>query len=436
MEEIIEYILQFLLGKQNVHLTKQIAYKDNSSFSIVIVPSNFFDDNIYMTQASMPQLPLEEIEGVPILFGNGQIIKRDRQIIILGDIIASTYFLITRYEEYLNRENRDIYGNFAGTESLPYRAGFLMRPIVDEYGKLLRSLLRELGISVKEPSLGYGHVYLTHDVDQIWQWDNLYRAFRTFIKRFLLGKRDVFESFKSCYNYEKYDSIFTFPWITELDRNVVESLGTDNCTCIYFMKAGGTSIYDNLYYRKIPQTKKLICFLKERGAVIGLHASFSAGENPEKIIEEKEKLEEILGEEIKWNRNHYLCSRDPEDMRFLIDAGITDDFTMGYADIVGFRLGTCQAVKWIDPLSKKITSLTLHPLTVMECTLDAKEFMNLSEKEAYDTICKLLHTIRKFHGEVVLLWHNSKVTISESNYQRKMYEKTLEKLRLSDASYN
>lgn len=430
MKEIVEYIIQFLLGKANAHLLKQIAYKDHSTASIVIVPSHFFDDSIYMTKASMPRLPLKEIDGVPILFGEGQVIRKDGQIIVSADIIASTYFLITRYEECVNRENRGIYGNFAGRESLPYKAGFLMRPIVDEYGKLLRSLLRELGFSVEEPSVGYEHVYLTHDVDQIWQWDNLYRAFRTFIKRCLLGKKNILESFKSCYNYEKYDSIYTFPWIAELDQNVVKRMEKDNCTSLYFLKAGGTSIYDNLYYKKIAQTKKLISFLKEKGAVIGLHASFSAGENPQKIMEEKKKLEEILGEEIKCNRNHYLCSRNPEDMRFLIDAGITDDFTMGYADVAGFRLGTCRAVKWIDPLLKKITSLTLHPLTVMECTLDSKEYMNLSEEEAYQVICKLLDIIKKFHGEVVLLWHNSAVAISKSSYQRKMYEKTLEKLRL------
>ena len=33
----------------------------------------------------------------------------------------------------------------------------------------------------------------------------------------------------------------------------------------------------------------------------------------------------------------------------MIRAGITDDFTMGYADIAGFRLGTCRSVRWINP---------------------------------------------------------------------------------------
>jgi len=46
---------------------------------------------------------------------------------------------------------RDIYGRFPGKESLPYRAGFIDRPLVDEYGRLLRRQLREMGVEVPEP---------------------------------------------------------------------------------------------------------------------------------------------------------------------------------------------------------------------------------------------------------------------------------------------
>ena len=436
MEEVINYIVQFLLGKENAHFANQVGYADNSTASVVIVPSHFFDDNIYMTQGSMPQMPLDEIDGVPLLFGTRQIIRNDRQIIVSADIVASTYFLITRYEECLNNTDRDTYGRFIGTKSLPYRAGFLMRPVVDEYGKLLRGWLRETGVSVKEPLEGYEHIYLTHDVDQIWQWDNLYHALKTSAKRFISGQGRLLESLRSWFDYEKYDNIYTFPWITEMDGNLIKCLGKECCTSIYFFKAGGDSLYDNSYFKKRCQVKKLADYLEHTGAVLGLHSSFSAGEDPAKIRQEKETLEEILGKKVSWNRHHYLCSKEPQDMQSLISAGITDDFTMGYADTVGFRLGTCQAVRWIDPLSKQLTLLTLHPLTVMECTLDSEMYMNLQEEKAYDLICKLLEITRQFHGEAVLLWHNTSLKVFETGYQRRMYEKTLEKLRRLNASYN
>ena len=429
MKEIVKYIISFLLGEQNSYLVNQIEYTNNSKAKIVIVPSRFFDDDVYMTQASMPQMPLDEIDGVPLLFGNKQIVWDNQRLVISADIIASTFFLITRYEEYINHKDRDEYGRLKGLRSFPYQAGFLMRPIVDEYGRLLRKWLRRVGFYVEEPLNNYNHVYLTHDVDQIWKVKNLYLALRMACGKIIRHEEDKYESIKLWYNYKRYDEIYTFPWLIKMDQDVKQYLGKDICTDIYFIEAGGRSEYDIPYYKNIFRVKDLIQLLKKNGAVIGIHSSFSAGEKPEKVIKEKRRLEKISREAIRWNRHHYLCSREPKDFEALIAAGVTDDFTMGYADVVGFRLGTCRAVKWINPLSKKVTSLTLHPLTVMECTLDSKKYMNLGEEAAYHMIYKMLKNCKQFHGEVVLLWHNSTVCISESSYQRRMYEKTLKLLK-------
>lgn len=59
-------------------------------------------------------------------------------------------FLISRYEEMVRRGLRDEHGRFPGKESLPYRAGFLHRPIVDEYRMLLHRWLRQSRLRVPE----------------------------------------------------------------------------------------------------------------------------------------------------------------------------------------------------------------------------------------------------------------------------------------------
>ena len=71
---------------------------------------------------------------------------------------------MSRYEELVNINNKDIHGRFTGMGSLPGRAGFLERPVIDEYGKCLREILRITGITIKKPET-LGRVYLTHDVD-------------------------------------------------------------------------------------------------------------------------------------------------------------------------------------------------------------------------------------------------------------------------------
>ncbi len=426
MENCIKYIIQFLLGEQNLHLAGKVGYAMCSDAPVVIIPSGFFYEDVYLTPDSMPCLPLEEIEGVPLLFGKGKVKRNGRQMVVYADIIASTYFMVTRYEECMNHQDRDIYGRLTGTKSLPYRAGFIMRPIVDEYGRLLRRWLRETGNDAAEPPASFRHLYLTHDVDEIWQWDNLYRALRTFVKRVFCHKPDIFESLKAWFSYKAYDKIYTFPWLSDLDQSISRRIGAEKCTSVYFFKGGGNSPLDNAYYKKTRRIKRLARDLKAKGAVFGIHASMSAGQVPQRIRDEKKRLEHILKEKVTWNRNHYLCSREPEDMEYLAAAGITDDFTMGYADVTGFRLGTCRAVRYIDPIKKELTSLTLHPLTIMECTLDAEQYMNLDEEEAFGVILKMLEIAREYHGEVVLLWHNTSVAERAGSYQRQLYQRTLE----------
>jgi hypothetical protein len=113
-------------------------------------------------------------------------------------------------------------------------------------------------------------------------------------------------------------------------------------------------------------------------------------------------------------------------------AGITDDFTMGYADVAGFRLGTCRPVKWINPVLQELTSLTLHPLTVMDGSLSDKRYMFLNAHDAYEYTVRLIDVVEKWNGELVFLWHNTAVTKDPKLYHRYLYGKLIEYLKTKE----
>src|SRR5665647_1741113 len=99
MTEIINYILGFLLGETvSPDIVAQIGYTSNTEefnkYKLVILPSNFFDNEIYGTEQSLPKLPLQIWEETPLLFGESIIGTIDGTIILHADIVASTYFLI------------------------------------------------------------------------------------------------------------------------------------------------------------------------------------------------------------------------------------------------------------------------------------------------------------------------------------------------------
>jgi hypothetical protein len=173
----------------------------------------------------------------------------------------------------------------------------------------------------------------------------------------------------------------------------------------------------------------LIKLCKRKKITFGLHSSYEAGIFPNKIAEEKKYLERVTKYKTNYNRHHFLCSREPEDMQHLIEVGVTNDFTLGYADVAGFRLGTCRAVKWINPRTQQLTSLTLHPLTIMDGTLSDKRYMFMNSHDAYEYCIRLINMVESWNGELVLLWHNTSVEDTPNTYHRKLYLDIIEYLK-------
>ena len=424
MQKVIDYIIQFLIRDE--HKAHHVGYCSDktqwSKYKVVIVPSNFFNDSIYGTPQSMPSLPLQEIEGIPFLYGTPLIEKIDNTIICHADIIASTYFLISRYEEYINpNSNRDPHGRYIGKQSIPAQAGFIHRPIVEEYGELLRNLLQQAGVPLLPIPQQINHIYLTHDIDSITN----YRRIRGLIGG-ILRRENITTILKSLFNIHN-DPAYTFPWILNQDNQLPQA------TQIYFVKAARqASGLDrpayNLVGKNFTHLKKEILTSSPK-AIFGLHASYKSGNIPDIISDERKLLQyAIENQQITTSRHHYLRSLQPNDMEALIDARITDDYTMGYADIAGFRLGTCRAVRFINPATRKLTSLTLHPLTIMDCTLSEPHYMNLTHKEALSYSQTLINETKQHNGDLCLLWHNTRFT--NNDYHSQLYSQIIKSLCL------
>lgn len=198
--------------------TRRIAYSEpecsNDEALVVIVPSNFTKAIEEGAEPALPEIPLHNIHATPILFGT-PVVKTtinkqgNKRLVIHADIIASAFFLLTRYEEVIRREVRDTFGRFPGRESLPYRAGFINRPIVDEYAAMLRQWLREVGVDIPEPPRAVDKVYLTHDVDRPWAWQTFRSSIRAVASMMLHNPKKAANPILSymglCANTDPYD---------------------------------------------------------------------------------------------------------------------------------------------------------------------------------------------------------------------------------------
>jgi hypothetical protein len=105
---------------------------------------------------------------------------------------------------------------------------------------------------------------------------------------------------------------------------------------------------------------------------------------------------------------------------------------MGYADVAGFRLGTSHLVKWINPVSRRLTTLSFYPLIIMDGTLELEKYMGLTYEEAVAYCLRLMEQVKNAGGRLTLLWHNTSVVEGNGSYLRKLYALLLNELKRLD----
>ena len=380
MQEVVEYIIQFLLYG-NEQGAQQVGYTADESlwpkYRVVVVPNGHMGKQIVLPTEADLELRIE---------------KQGNTYVVYTDVIYNAFFYISRAEELLVSE-RDEHGRFLAKYSTLGQKNRLMIPLIDEYS---RAMMKMLDLALPEP--GYSHIYLTHDIDTIAH----YRHLRGAVGGVLRGQmKQVFAARRDIHN----DPAYTFPWLMSQDAQLPQA------KAVYFIKDTKGKGYDYPQYNlKGKDCQHLIQTLQHSQALIGLHSSYYGQLNPKRLPNGQ------------LHRSHYLrCSI--EQMQRLAEHGITDDFTMMFADQAGFRLQTTRAVRWINPMTWQLTELTLHPLTVMDCTLSHAHYMGLNEDEAYFECQRLFEKVHQNAGEVVLLWHNT--IINHQTYHKSLYPKVV-----------
>lgn len=393
MDEIINYIKTWLLYG-NADAAQMIGYtadeREWQKYKLVIVPNGHLGKDIVLPDLTTPVVEQWSASEAP-----EQVVA-----VVRNDLIYNTFFFISRAEEVINKQ-RDEHGRFAAAYSVLGEHNRLMVPTLDEYARLV---MKAVGLPL--PPSGFAHIYLTHDIDTIAH----YRHLRGALGGLWRGEwRQVLRSWRDI----EYDPAYTFPWLVEQDSRVPLA------EKIYFVKHSFGKGYDYPQYNHhSPDAHRLRKFLEWNKVTIGWHSSYYGVGS----IEQRSKRRD----ELSIHRSHYLnCSI--ENMRKLVSLGITDDYTMGFADQAGFRLQTSRAVLWIDPERMQLTELVLHPLIIMDVTLSSKNYMALDQVEATYVCQQLIDKVRMHNGDLCLLWHNT--SINQTDYHKSLYPELLLSLR-------
>jgi hypothetical protein len=311
------------------------------------------------------------------------------------DIFAASFWLVSRYEEYLEHDP-DEHGRFRASSSVAFRNGFLCKPVVDLWARELSIALlrkfRTIAFRGKEFK-----AILTIDADQPFAYlgRNLLRSIGGIIND-IKESHDVTRRYNAV-TRKKRDPFDTFDYI----KDKIEYYHSD---VRFFFPVGNFSKYDKNPSWKNAEYRNLILKTAEKHD-IGLHPSYKAGTDPVSLKSEYRRLVNITGRAVERSRFHFIKLSMPLSYRSVLEAGISEDYSMGYPEEPGFRAGIARPFFYYDIPEEKRTMLKVYPFQVMDGTF--YQYKGMDAVASKKVIEDLVTATRMAGGTFISIWHNT-----------------------------
>lgn len=365
---------------------------------------------LFSTTIEEQNIKPTKLDDLPIIFPSYA-----KNALLPFDLFAATFYLVTRYEEYLPH-HVDPHGRFIASESLAFRQHFLHIPIVDRWALMLYDRLKEAYPSLPPTRRRFEFV-ATIDIDAAYCYKHkgIFRTLMGLTKDTLIepNKEATIERLKVLAGKER-DPFDTFDYIIGLKKKYHKE------KLLIFPLVSDYGQYDKPISYANKHFRDLVQHLGDY-AKMGVHTSYNASQSPDTIKKETQRLSEILHRPIIRNRFHFLRLRLPQSYRFLTQEGILHDYTMGYADEPGFRSGTSTPYPFYDLEHDEESTLLIHPFCVMDTTL--MKYKGLSPEQALEEYKKLIDETKAVNGTFCAIWHNQNICDTPAFIGwRKIYE--------------
>lgn len=315
------------------------------------------------------------------------------------DLFSAVFFLVSRYEEYLPYQ-KDTYGRFEANQSVAFLEGFINVPVVNYYALFLMEALDEKYQFSPEKTPAY-RPQVTFDIDNAYAFlhKSVGRKAGSLIRKVALGKLQLLKAQVKA-EVQKKDPFDTYD-------EIAATMATYQHQPYFFILMRGTGGVDRAINFDTVKGKALLEHLNAIGEV-GLHPSFASNDSRERLSREKNELEEIAGKPVCASRQHFIKLNLPDTYRKLIEAGITEDFTMGYASFPGFRAGIATPFPFFNLADNHVTELMVHPFVFMDATL--KYYANAAPEQALLSAVTLIREVKKVDGYCSVVFHNESLS--------------------------
>ena len=391
-------ILKDLLGLSPDFTSDKQKFSESNlpkiSYGYHCINDEFFvasDDLLFERGIKELEISFSEYNGLPCFFTT-----YNKKSAYPFDLFAAAFYLVSRYEEYLPFI-KDKYGRFDAEVSMAFKHGFLQKPLVNiwakDLGHKLTAKFPELQITL--PQFRY---LPTIDIDAAYAYKQkgYWRILGGYLKDFRYGDFEGIRERTAVLRGKQKDPFDSFDYIFELHRKY----SLEPLFFVLFADYGTNDKNLPTYNRHF---QSLVRRLGDYGG-IGIHPSFTSNFQKEKLSKEINQLSKVTHQRITKSRQHFLMLSMPETYNNLINNGIEEDYTMGYASNPGFRASIATPFYFFNLEYEMTTALKLYPFAYMEGTL--RDYMNLDPQQALEYIKTLAGEIKAVGGVFISLWHN------------------------------
>lgn len=312
------------------------------------------------------------------------------------DPFAATFFMLSRYEEYIPFI-ADEHNRFPAKESLLYKRGKLHTPVVNIWAEMLEEKILEFYPELKPVKPKYSFINSV-DIDNAYAYlgKGVLRTVGGFLKDVVsLNFTELKARTRTILGLEP-DPFETFDYVLGLQEQY-------KFDTLYFALFSRTGQYDRNLSMFSPRLQRYIKSINDF-CKVGIHPSYKSNSSINIAEEELLRLEQILNRDVTLSRQHFLKLTFPETYRNLINLEIEHDYTMGFAAETGFRAGICTPFRFYDLELEVETSLMVHPFPFMDGTFIY--YKNASPNEAIKEIKDYIATYKRYGGEFIPIWHN------------------------------
>ncbi|WP_291963548.1 polysaccharide deacetylase family protein [Maribacter sp.] len=353
------------------------------------------------------QLNIGDWDGTPCFFQAGE------RSTIPFDIFAASFFMLSRYEEYLPHV-KDIHGRFSPKDSIAFQNGFLQKPVVDIWAYKVLQALKERFEDLEYKTKTYEFISLI-DVATSHCYANR-GVVRGIVGMLMdLGTfklKRVVERIAVGFNRQK-DPYDNYAEIIALHKKY-------GIKCNFFFQFADYSKYDKNVSTNSIKFKSLIKHVADYMPV-SLAASYSSFSDLELLKKEKANLEEVINRPVNNCKMRYNRVDIPQTYRNLIATEFTNDFTMGYTFELGFRAGTCTPFQFYDiPLEVK-QPIKVHPFAIHDISLSKIK----KDQDLFHQVQLITNEVKKVNGTLIAMFSNEVLGNREDRNWMNVYSEVI-----------